>query len=367
MGSGKVWKKNKSITMDTGLNRKARVIAFYLPQYHPVPDNDAFWGKGFTEWTNVTKAKPLFKGHKQPKLPSDLGYYDLRVKEVREQQALLAKEAGIEAFCYWHYWFGSGKRILERVFNEVLESGQPEFPFCLGWANESWTGRWHGLDNEVIAAQTYPGEEDFKNHFYSILPALMDKRYLKVNGSPVFLVYRPLDLPDPIFFTTYWNKLAKENNLKEFYFIGVADNWNPADAGFKKSLRSALVSGISTIKKNIFQRVLKSKMPELIYDYKELVNHRIKEGIQESEVPCIIPNWDNTPRSGIKGRIFLNESPKVYEDWLYKTVEQISDRVFEERLIFVKSWNEWAEGNFLEPGMEWGHQYLQATKKVIIN
>ena len=164
--------------MELDLKRKARVIAFYLPQYHPIPENDAFWGRGFTEWTNVTKAKPLFKGHKQPKLPTELGYYDLRVSEVREQQASLAKEVGIEGFCYWHYWFGNGKRILERVFNEVLESDKPDFPFCLGWANESWTGRWHGLENEIIVEQTYPGEDDFKNHFFSILPALKDKRYI---------------------------------------------------------------------------------------------------------------------------------------------------------------------------------------------
>ncbi|RYD73725.1 MAG: lipopolysaccharide biosynthesis protein [Sphingobacteriales bacterium] len=348
------------------MKRRARLIAFYLPQYHPVPDNDSFWGKGFTEWTNVTKAKPLFEGHKQPKLPADLGYYDLRVKEVREEQALLAKEAGIEAFCYWHYWFGNGKRILERVFDEVLESGKPEFPFCLGWANESWTGKWHGLDKEVIVEQSYPGEEDYKNHFYSILPALKDKRYLTVNGKLLFLIYNPLSLPDPLFFTNYWNALARENNLNEFYFIGVADHWTPAKSGFNKRIRSALASGVSLMKKPILQRILKTKTPELLYEYKELVQQRIKEGVEADELHCIIPNWDNTPRSGYRGRIFMGESPLQYQQWLQSAVEQVSGIDFEERIIFIKSWNEWAEGNFLEPSMEWGHQYLDATKSAVL-
>ena len=166
---------------------KARAIAFYLPQYHPIKENDEYWGKGFTEWTNVVKSKPLFKEHQQPKLPADLGLYDLRVPEVRKQQADMARAYGIEAFCYWHYWFGNKKRVLERIFEEVLESGEPDFPFCLGWANESWSGKWHGMDDDIMLEQSYPSTADMVDHFYTLLPAFRDKRYFTVDGKPLFL------------------------------------------------------------------------------------------------------------------------------------------------------------------------------------
>jgi lipopolysaccharide biosynthesis protein len=201
--------------------KKARVIAFYLPQFHPIPENDKWWGKGFTEWTNVKKAKPLFKGHYQPRVPADLGYYDLRMPEVREAQAQMAREAGIEGFCYWHYWFGNGKRLLERPFNEVLASGKPDFPFCLGWANESWKGFAHGLKNRnLLIEQQYPGIDDYIAHFYAVLPAFKDKRYITVDGKPFFLIYKPLDNSEVIVFIETWHKLAKENGLSGIYFVG---------------------------------------------------------------------------------------------------------------------------------------------------
>ena len=170
---------------------KARVLAYYLPQFHPIPENDEWWGKGFTEWTNVGKAKPLFPGHYQPHVPADLGYYDLRVPETREAQAQMAREYGIEGFVYWHYWFGNGKRLLERPFNEVLESGKPDFPFALAWANETWSGFYHGLRDEkqILIEQTYPGEEDYIAHFNALLPAFKDKRYITCDGKPIFVIY----------------------------------------------------------------------------------------------------------------------------------------------------------------------------------
>ena len=166
-----------------------RILAFYLPQYHPIPENDKWYGKGFTEWTNVGKAKPLFRGHYQPQIPADLGYYDLRVPETREAQAELARQYGVEGFCYWHYWFGNGRRLLERPFNEVLSSGKPDFPFCLAWANHSWHGIYNGLKTkEPVIAQTYNGIEDYKQHFYTVLSAFKDKRYITVDDKPLFLV-----------------------------------------------------------------------------------------------------------------------------------------------------------------------------------
>jgi lipopolysaccharide biosynthesis protein len=191
----------------------ARLIAFYLPQFHPIPENDAWWGPGFTEWTNVAKARPLYKGHKQPRLPADLGFYDLRLPETRERQADMARDAGIEGFCYWHYWFGGGRRILERVFDEVLASGKPNYPFCLAWANHSWSGVWQGMPKNVLIEQTYPGPADFQAHFHAVLPAFRDPRYLTVGGKPIFLVFSALDLPDTKEFTDLWNELALKAGL----------------------------------------------------------------------------------------------------------------------------------------------------------
>src|SRR5688572_6814364 len=199
-----------------------RIIAAYLPQFHPIPENDLWWGKGFTEWTNVGKAKPLFHGHYQPRVPADLGYYDLRLPEVRQQQADLAREYGIEGFCYWHYWFGNGKRLLERPFNEVVASGKPDFPFCLSWANHSWQDKQFSKEGteRMLIEQKYGGEEDYLQHFYALLPAFQDKRYIRVDDKPLFQIYVPLKFPDVDKFITCWQNEARKNGLKGFHFVG---------------------------------------------------------------------------------------------------------------------------------------------------
>lgn len=237
-------------------NRKVRVIAFYLPQFHPIPENDKWWGKGFTEWTNVGKARPLFKGHYQPRVPADLGYYDLRLADVRDAQAELARTAGIEGFCYWHYWFGDGKQLLERPFNEVLITGKPDFPFCLGWANETWTNKsWEeGTRKQklsVLLEQKYSRDDHIK-HFYSVLPAFKDKRYITVDGCPLFLVYKPLDIPQVNEFILLWSDLAKQNGLKGIHFVGVQQNLNISE-DFKK-YRSLKIAQLASQKyKEILQ------------------------------------------------------------------------------------------------------------------
>ena len=209
--------------------RRAKIIAYYPPQYHPTPDNDKWWGKGFTEWTNVAKASPLFKGHYQPKIPADLGFYDLRLPEVREQQAQLARQAGLEGFCYYHYWFGNGKQELELPFNEVVRSGKPDFPFCLCWANESWYAKSWNKDGKVgkanlLIQQEYPGTADHEKHFYTLLSALKDPRYIKIENKPVFVIYKPLQFPNVRHFIGEWNSLAIRNGLEGIYFIGYTTN-----------------------------------------------------------------------------------------------------------------------------------------------
>src|SRR5918911_547953 len=216
------------------VTNKVRAIAFYLPQYHPIPENDRWWGKGFTEWTNVARARPLFPGHYQPHLPADLGFYDLRLPETRMVQAELARTHGIEGFCYWHYWF-NGRRLLERPFNEVLASGEPDFPFCLAWANENWTRVWNGSERDVLIGQQY-NEEDDRQHIRSLLAAFRDERYIRIDGKPVFLVYRAAKIPDPLRTTEVWREEAQKAGVGDLYLCRIEsfpdERTDPARLGF---------------------------------------------------------------------------------------------------------------------------------------
>lgn len=366
--------------MTKTLTPKARVLAFYLPQFHPIPENDEWWGKGFTEWTNVGKAKRYFPGHYQPRVPADLGYYDLRVPETREAQAKLAREYGIEGFVYWHYWFGNGKRLLERPFNEVLASGKPDFPFALAWANESWRGFWHGLSNErrVLIEQTYPGDEDYVNHFNAILPALKDPRYVTCEGKPIFFVYQPSSLPNSAHFIELWQDLARKNGLKGISFIAVEGELYEKERSLKK-FRQVIGWGYDFLSVHNFHYV---KTPNLLVRaWRKFVHFRINiiprlrwyDGKNfaspiDSEVrviPCVYSNWDHTPRTKRGGVVMVGSTPSAFKAVLKKAVDGIMNKDAEHRFITIKSWNEWAEGNYLEPDQRYGHQYLQAIKDVV--
>ncbi len=359
-----------------------RLIAFYLPQYHPIPLNDQAWGKGFTEWTNVAKAKPLYRGHLQPHLPSDLGYYDLRVPETREAQAHLARSHGVEAFCYWHYWFGEGRRLLERPFQEVLDSGSPDFPFCLAWANETWTGIWHGCGNKTLMEQRYPGKHDCERHFEALLPAFQDKRYVTVDGKRLFAVYKPTQIPDPAEFTGTWNDLARQAGLEGFYFVGVATEWNPQKDGFDACVSTAPGAQVRTLPRPLARRVIDyalkrtvgenvdSLMKKLLKrpmtrDYAAYVNHAYSEPLSDYELPVVVSNWDNTPRSGANGLVLENSTPELFKVLMRKAFAQVESRDPEHRIVFLKSWNEWAEGNYVEPDRQYGTAYLEAIKEVL--
>jgi lipopolysaccharide biosynthesis protein len=355
-----------------------RAIAFYLPQFHPIPENDQWWGNGFTEWTNVTKAKPLFPGHYQPRIPADLGYYDLRVPETRQAQAQLARQRGIEGFCYWHYWFG-GKRLLETPFQEVLRSGDPDFPFCLGWANQSWTGIWHGQPTKVLIEQTYPGEEDDTNHFYSVLQAFSDKRYIQVDGKPLFVVYMPGLLPDPPRFTNLWNELAIKAGLQGIHFVGIADHpWSetPGFDGHTYHLPGTFVNAIPERKLDALLRKMGRhnldsylrgylKLPRLVR-YSTMIRHGFSS-IQfgSRHYPCVLPNWDNTARSGLQGLVLLNSTPELFRLHLREALKVVRDRHHDHRIVFIKSWNEWAEGNYLEPDLRFGSGYLDVLREEV--
>ena len=349
----------------------ARVIAYYLPQFHPIPENDRWWGKGFTEWTNTAKARPLFRGHYQPHVPADLGFYDLRVPETRQAQANLAREHGIEGFCYYHYWF-AGRRILERPFDEVLKTGEPDFPFCLCWANETWSGVWHGNPKHILIEQTYPGREDDTEHFYTVLKAFADARYLTVDGKPVFVIYNPHSLPNPMATTECWRELALKEGLKGLYLIGAQNEpWTAREFGFDAATTrkifhpSALGEMKGTRKLKRLLRTLRGR-PRALYSYEKILPYLIMGEASKDDVhPCAIPNWDNSPRSGINGVILHGSTPELYGRHLRMTLKQVMDKPFDRRLVFIKSWNEWAEGNHLEPDLRFGRRWLEVTKEEI--
>lgn len=350
---------------------KARVIAFYLPQFHPTPENDEWWGKGFTEWTNVAKAKPMFPGHYQPRLPGELGFYDLRIPEVRQSQADMAREYGVEGFCYWHYWFGGGKRLLEMPFNEVLRTCEPDFPFCLAWANETWKGFAHGASGRnVLIEQHYGGVEDYTAHFMALLPAFRDKRYIQVDDKPLFMIYKPLASPEVLVFMDVWRKLAIEHGLKGIYFVGHA-NENGVSAD---QILSTGVDAVNTTRlfaynaqRSFFKRVLGQfnkvfRGVRLVYPYEKVSRFFIdkKEDSRAEVFPSIIPSWDHSPRSGRRAFVLTGSTPDLFERHVAEVFKTVDSKDPDRRIVFIKSWNEWAEGNYMEPDARWGRAYLDA-------
>lgn len=388
------------------LSRNARVIALYLPQFHPTPENDEWWGKGFTEWTNVAKAKPLFPGHYQPRVPADLGFYDLRVPETREAQAELAAAHGVEAFCYWHYWF-AGRRILERPFDEVLKSKRPDFPFCLAWANDTWTGVWHGAKNRILIEQTYPGRDDYTRHFYHVLPALSDDRYVTVDGRPLFGVLFRHKIPDTRLFTDTWRELAHKVGLKGLHLMALADHGEPAyDAGaagfdavgtcnqlqihsyvtsmgFRRTYNAtnrerfgaSAVERAAYLKEELKNRLLVQKytarsivsaarrQPRHVYQYKDAMRFFLPiNDYKAASYPSLVPDWDHSPRCGGRGVILHGSTPELFRVHARQVFDSVRHLPDEQRIVLVKSWNEWAEGNYLEPDLRFGRGYLEALR-----
>lgn len=348
-----------------------RLIAFYLPQFHPINENDQWWGKGFTEWTNTAKAKPLFPGHYQPHVPADLGFYDLRLREARQAQADLARSYGIEGFCYYHYWFGNGRRLLERPFEEVLASGEPDFPFCLCWANETWSGIWHGTPNRVLMKQEYAGPDDDQRHFEALLLAFKDHRYLRIDGKPVFLIWQPFRLPDPKATLERWREMAKQSGLAGLHLVGIyrEGSANPEEVGFDASIynNNPPLRAKGTWQdpvKLVYNFCLEKFGLPTIYRYKKAIDYFIPNALPITRYPQVINAWDNTPRSGANGLVFHGSTPVLFRNALRKAFDLTRDpaRGKDGRLVFLKSWNEWAEGNHLEPDLRHGHSYLEAIR-----
>lgn len=341
-----------------------KLIAFHLPQFHPIPENDEWWGKGFTEWTNVTRAAPLFHGHHQPQLPADLGFYDLRLPEAREAQATLAKEYGIHGFCYYHYWF-NGRRLLERPVEEIVASGKPDFPFCLCWANENWSRRWDGSENEILIGQNYNDDDD-RDHIRYLIEIMQDPRYIRIDGSPLILIYRAKHLPNPKRTTEIWRTEARKAGLGELFICRVENFYNerddPHSLGFDASV------DFQPDWKAITDENPSVVLPDehFVVDYRNLVETQLaRPDVEHLRFPGVTPAWDNSARRKKRAFITADSTPDAYEHWLTETIRRVAHRPESHQLVFINAWNEWAEGNHLEPDQKFGRGYLEATRRAL--
>jgi lipopolysaccharide biosynthesis protein len=346
-----------------------RLIAFYLPQYHPIPENDRWWGKGFTEWTNVSKAQPLFQGHYQPHLPADLGFYDLRLHEAREAQADLAREYGIFGFCYYYYWFG-GRRLLERPLDDVCRSNRPDLPFCVCWANESWTRRWDGKPSEILIPQIHTRESD-ERFILDLLPILQDERYIRINGRPLLLVYRTELFPAIADSALAWREVAHRRGIDLFLCrVESFSSCDPAAIHFDAACEFPpnFVGANPEEKLRLeFHHDRPDAFTGKVYDYEKLARLlRHRPAPQYKRFLGATPSWDNTPRAGGRASVFINSSPDRFQSMLRTAVRKTSDRFAgEEQMVFINAWNEWAEGAHLEPDRRYGHAFLEACRTAL--
>ena len=353
-----------------GVVPDVRLIAFFLPQFHPIPENDRWWGPGYSEWRPVAAARPLFPGHAQPHIPADLGFYDLRLPETRQAQADLARGHGIHGFCWYHYWF-EGSRLLQRPFDEVLASGTPDLPFALCWANDPWSRRWDGRTEELLKAQAYSPEDDLA-HIRWLLPALADRRAIRVGGKPLFLVYRAASLPDGRRTTDLWRREVERAGLPGLHLVAVETAWDlgldARPSGFDaKVLFQPQFGWLEVTARRAGVRVPMPERPELkVYDY-DAMRAQLPSisAVPYTRYDCVVPAWDNTPRVGGRGVVLQGSTPDGYAEWLTGAVRRARDQPEEERLVFINAWNEWAEGCYLEPDRRNGHAYLQATLEAL--
>lgn len=348
----------------------ARLIAFYLPQFHPIPENDLWWGKGFTEWTNVTKSLPLFKGHYQPRLPGELGHYDLRVPSVLKRQSELAKIAGIEAFCFYFYWF-NGQTLLEKPLQNILDDKSIDINYCLCWANENWTRAWDGQDKEILMEQKYTKENNHKFIKY-VSKYLRDPRYIRVDGKPLLIIYRINHFPRPGETVKIFRDYCRNNGIGEIHIAGVQGFGmdDPTYYGCDSSVEFPPHSMRDIEELDKEDKVVEDRFKDLrIYNLKKFLKERkyIKNSNREMYRGVML-NWDNTPRKGFRGVVFQGLTPTLYYRWLKDVIHlTFSSKTVKEKLVFINAWNEWGEGTYLEPDRKFGYTFLNHTKKALLD
>jgi lipopolysaccharide biosynthesis protein len=374
----------------------AKIIAFYFPQFHATPENDEWWGKGFTDWDNVRRGKPLFDGHNQPRIPENSNYYDQSKLETIKWQIELARANGISGFCHYHYWFG-GKQMLQTPTNLLMENKELDMPFCLAWANETWSRRWYGQDHHVLLLQTHdPDIEKWKTHFDYLIRAWTDERAIRIDGKPVFIVYRPGNLIDAGNMFEYWREEARKFGLDGIYFVAMKqyeypdpsclDHFdaviqfqpfeamysNRRDAGRANRLKRSLIQAVSTLlprqAENILFRIRNRMAAPTLVNYDEVWSNILERPPTEHGLPTYpgaFVDWDNTARYGRRSTIFEGANPERFEYWLSKLVHRVTAIKNREPFIFLNAWNEWSEGTYLEPDERWGNSYLEALAKCV--
>lgn len=342
---------------------KIKTLAIYLPQFHSIPENDKAWGEGFTEWTNVKKALPLFENHYQPHIPhNSVGYYDLSNPDILAKQAEMARKYGIYGFAYYHYWF-NGKRLLNAPLDKMLGTGQPDFPFCYIWANENWTRKWDGFDDDVIIRQEYSFEDDRRHIRFLCKHVFSDKRYITIQGKPLFLVYRTNQFPDICRTTQLWREEARLAGYKDIYLVRVeahGSNPDPVTIGFDSAMRFSPDWQMSG--KGI--QISGSDFSITKYDYYRIVLNTLLNKRPYKHFLCVFPFWDNSARRKHNSFVFENSSPSTFKYFLQKAIQFTSEN-FEndEKFLFINAWNEWGEGCHLEPDERFGFQYLQKCRE----
>jgi hypothetical protein len=344
-----------------------RLIAFYLPQFHPIPENDAWWGAGFTEWTNVRRAVPLYRGHHQPRRPGELGYYDLRDDDVRHRQAALARAHGVHGFCYYYYWF-SGRRLLEHPLDRLLADRALDFPFCVCWANENWSRRWDGSEEDVLIAQQYR-PEDPERFIRDLAPVLQDPRYITVDGAPLLLVYRPSILPNVRKTVATWRATAASLGMPRLHLCAMQS------ALYTSGLDDGFDAMVEFPPHSIVIGEITDRVPDLvpdfagkIFSYADVVRYStaLTSGVRLPIYRGLMTAWDNTARRGLRSHIFDGATPELYEVWLRRLIAYTRrHHQGDARLLFVNAWNEWAEGAYLEPDEAFGREYLEATRRAM--
>lgn len=369
---GKKSEYYKEYEEHVGVERDIHVIAYYLTQYHPNKWNDEWWGKGVTEWNNVNQAIPQFVGHYQPRKPGELGYYDLRLKEVMARQIELAKNYGVSAFCFYYYWF-DGERLLERPLNMFLQNKDLDIQFCYCWANENWTKRFSGTDEGVLMKIT-PSLENYQRFIEAVLNDFQDERYYRIDGKPALSVYRPSLIPEVNQVLTFWRERAKSVLGKDIYIIAVQErdstfNWTSVGFDAETEFQPKQIQHEC---RDITRKVnpIRKDFAGSVYDYEHLVNNRIyyiDENRKKKVYPAIMPMWDNSARRNFRGLIFHGSTPKLYQKWLVDILKDtVKRKDLDDNLVFINAWNEWGEGTYLEPDQYYGYAYLQATYDAIM-
>lgn len=350
------------------LDSDIRLIAFYLPQYHPFPENDAWWGKGFTEWTNVGKALPSFQGHYQPHCPIHLGYYDLRLPEIMEEQAKIARQYGVGGFAHHFYWFG-GRTLMETPLLKMLQNPTVDIPFCISWANENWTRRWDGKDQEVLIAQSY-STDDARQMIRHLANYFNDARYIRINGRPVFMVYNPNTIPDVQKMKDIWQDEAKNLGIGPLYLIGAQKSLEDdfQQIGFDGSVQFP-PHGMDGANLSAGLQWLKTDVTAFVYDYEKVSATALSQTkTEKKQFWGVTLSWDNTARRQKSATVIINFSIKAYRNWLSELCQRLRQDptiVPDEKIIFINAWNEWAEGTHLEPDQRFGFAYLEATRQAL--